>query len=186
MRWFWIDRIIEFESGRRAVAIKNVSLSEDHLHDSKLVPPLMPAPLMIEGVAQTGGLLVGEHLGFRARVILAKVGKVEFFGEAQPGDTLTYTVELIGIRSTGAIITGQVHLGEQRLASLEIVFALLDERFADIELFDAGQLLSTLRCCRMYEVGRQADGSPLQLPPFLAEAEQALLQADQPSFASNF
>jgi len=186
MRWFWIDRVIEFESGRRAVAIKTVSLSEDHIHDNQLAAPRMPAPLIIEGVAQTGGLLVGEHLGFRARVILAKVGKVEFFGEATPGDTLTYTVDLIGIRSTGAIINGQVHLGQQLLATLEIVFALLDDRFAGVELFELGQLLSNLRCCRMYEVGRQADGSPLELPPFLAAAEQALLQQDQSNSVSTF
>ena len=33
MRWFWIDRSLEFESGRVATAVKTVSLSEDHLHD---------------------------------------------------------------------------------------------------------------------------------------------------------
>jgi 3-hydroxyacyl-[acyl-carrier-protein] dehydratase len=185
MRWFWIDRIIEFESGRRAVAIKNISLAEEQIHGDNLAQPIMPAPLIIEGVAQTAGLLIGEHLGFRARVILAKLGKVEFYGDAGPGDTLTYTVEMLGIRSTGAIVTGRVHLEDRLLASLEIVFALLDDRFAGVELFGPDQLLSTLRCCRMYEVGRQADGSPLELPAFLAEAEQAFFSEDQPSSASN-
>jgi 3-hydroxyacyl-[acyl-carrier-protein] dehydratase len=185
MRWFWIDRFVEFESGRRAVAIKNVSLAEEQIPQYAITKAIMPASLIIEGVAQTGGLLIGEHLGFQARVILAKLAQVEFFGDAGPGDTLTYTAEIVAIRSTGAIVAAQVHLGDRLLAKLEIVFALLDDRFASIELYGPDQLLTMLRYYRMYEVGRQADGSPLQLPPHLAKAEQACFREEQPSSASN-
>src|SRR3954447_14551730 len=87
MRWFWIDRYTEFESGRTATAIKNVSLAEEHLHDHFPGAPLMPNSLVIEGIAQTGGLLVGEHSGFEERVILAKVAKARFHFSAVPGDT---------------------------------------------------------------------------------------------------
>ena len=59
MRWFWIDKFIEFESGRRAVAIKNVSYAEEQIPEYSFSLPMMPAALIIEGVAQTGGLLVG-------------------------------------------------------------------------------------------------------------------------------
>ena len=62
MRWIWIDRFVEFESGKRAVAIKNVTLAEDHLHDHFPGWPTMPNSLITEGLAQTGGLLVGETL----------------------------------------------------------------------------------------------------------------------------
>ena len=54
MRWFWIDRFTEFESGSSATAIKNVSLAEEHLHDHFPGVPLMPNSLIIEGIAQTG------------------------------------------------------------------------------------------------------------------------------------
>jgi len=60
MRWYWIDKFLEFESGSRAKAVKNVSLSEEHLHDHFPGFPVMPASLMIEGMAQTGGILLGE------------------------------------------------------------------------------------------------------------------------------
>ncbi|MBN2446726.1 MAG: beta-hydroxyacyl-ACP dehydratase, partial [Phycisphaerae bacterium] len=60
MRWIWIDRFEVFESGRRAVAVKNVTLAEDHLHDHFPGFPIMPASIMIEGMAQTAGILVGE------------------------------------------------------------------------------------------------------------------------------
>ena len=67
MRWYWIDRFLEFESGRYAKAVKNVSLAEDHLHDHFPGYPLMPNSLVIEGLAQTGGLLVCEHSHFTRR-----------------------------------------------------------------------------------------------------------------------
>ena len=47
MRWIWIDRFLEFVPQQRAVAIKNVTLAEDHLHDHWEAFPIMPASLMI-------------------------------------------------------------------------------------------------------------------------------------------
>ncbi len=58
--------------------MKNVSLAEDHLHDHFPAAPLMPNGLMIEGLAQTGGLLVAEHSQFQERVVLAKVARARF------------------------------------------------------------------------------------------------------------
>ena len=75
MRWIWIDKLIAFEHGRRAVAIKNVSLAEEHLHDHFPGYPIHPPTLMIEGMAQTGGVLVGEAFDFREKVVLAKVSR---------------------------------------------------------------------------------------------------------------
>ena len=88
MRWIWIDRFETFESGTRAVAIKNVSLAEEHLHDHVPGFAVMPASLMIEGMAQTGGILLGEKHGFQHIVILAKVPKVTFHGHVVPGAPL--------------------------------------------------------------------------------------------------
>ena len=82
------------KGGRRAKAIKAISLAEDHLHDHFPGYPIMPNALVIEGVAQTGGLLVCEHGGFAEKVVLAKIGKAVFFGSALPGDVLTYTAEV--------------------------------------------------------------------------------------------
>ena len=76
MRWFWIDRFTEFQSGQTATAIKNVTLAEEHLHDHFPGFPVMPASLMLEGMAQTGGILLGEKHHFEHIVILAKVPNV--------------------------------------------------------------------------------------------------------------
>src|SRR5262245_44549196 len=113
MRWFWIDRFTEFESGRTATAIKNVSLAEEHLHDHFPAAPIMPNSLIVEGLAQTAGLLVGELSAFQERVILAKISKVKFHCSAVPGDTLTYRMKIDDVSKQGAATSGTSHIGER-------------------------------------------------------------------------
>lgn len=164
MRWYWIDRFIEFESGRRAKAVKNVTLAEDHLHDHFPGYPLMPNSLVIEGVAQTGGLLVCESTGFQEKVVLAKLSKAKFYSDARPGDTLTYTVVVDDIRQDGAMVTATSHKGEELHAELNIFFAHLDDAFSDKQLYEPGSLLKMMRILRAYEVGVGPDGGPLREP----------------------
>ena len=94
MRWFWIDRFTEFVSGSHAVAVKGVSLSEDHLHDHMVGYPIMPNSLVVEGMAQAGGLLVSEHYGFSELVVLGKLAKVKFHSCVRTGETLTYRMRV--------------------------------------------------------------------------------------------
>ena len=169
MRWYWIDRFVEFESGRRARAIKNVSLAEDHLHDHFPAYPILPAPLVIEGLAQTGGLLVCEHSGFAERVVLAKVPKIKFYFDATPGDSLIYSTTIEYIKAEGAMVTVTSHRGEQLQAEGEIVFAHLNDNRMD-SLFDPATFVHMMRLLRAFEVGRAADGSPLMPPPALLAA----------------
>jgi 3-hydroxyacyl-[acyl-carrier-protein] dehydratase len=173
MRWFWIDRFTEFESGRTATAIKNVSLAEDHLHDHFPGAPLMPSALVIEGLAQTGGLLVAEHGGFEERVVLAKVAKAHFHFAATPGDTLVYRVTIDDIHKDGAIVSGTSHVGGRLQAEVQIFFAHLDERAAGKSLFDPATLLAMLKLLGVFRVGRDASGRPLVVPENLALAEQS-------------
>lgn len=170
MRWFWIDRFIEFESGRRAVAIKNVAMSEPQVDGYTDGFPTMPASLIVEGLAQTGGLLVGEQNEFRERVVLAKLGKARFHFQATPGDTLRYTAEVEVIKDDGAIVHGRSHVGDRLQADVELVFAYLDDRFPE-ELFTPADFLNMLRGFRLYDVGLDAAGNPLKIPQRLLDAE---------------
>jgi 3-hydroxyacyl-[acyl-carrier-protein] dehydratase len=172
MRWFWIDQFTEFESGRRAVAIKNVSLAEEQMDGYMPGLPVMPMSLIIEGLAQTGGLLVGEHNEFRERVVLAKIGKATFHSPALAGDTLTYTAAVEDIQTDGAICKGTSHIGDRLQAEVELVFAHLDDRFQGVDLFEPSDFLRMLRMLRLYDVGRGADGEPLHIPEHLLVAEQ--------------
>ncbi len=56
MRWFWIDRFEEFVRGKHAVTVKNVTYGEEPLDDYMPGHPHYPHSLIIEGMAQTGGL----------------------------------------------------------------------------------------------------------------------------------
>ena len=78
MRWIWIDKFIAFDSGKSAVAEKHVTLAEEHLHDLYPDFPIVPHSLIIEGFAQTAGILVGEARNFAEKVILAKVTRATF------------------------------------------------------------------------------------------------------------
>jgi len=164
MRWYWIDRFIEFESGRYAKSLKNVSLAEEHLHDHFPGYPIMPNSLVIEGLAQTGGLLVCEYSRFQEKVVLAKVPKVRFYCEAVPGDTLIYTTTIDYIRRDGAMVTATSHKGDELQAEMEIVFAHLDHALAEKTLIDPGDFVKMMRVLGAFEVGHAADGSPLVEP----------------------
>lgn len=167
MRWFWIDRFTELVSGKHATAIKTVSLSEEHLHDHFAYYPVMPSSLIIEGMAQTGGLLVSEFNDFAERVVLAKLSKCIFHKQAEPGDTLIYRAEIQQIGKEGAMCTTTSHIGNQLQAEAEIFFAHLDERIAGKELFEPEDFLAWLRIICIFEVGRKPDGSPLIIPDHL-------------------
>src|SRR5437868_4876068 len=109
MRWIWIDRFESFESGKLARAVKNLSLAEDYFADHFPGYPVMPACLILEGLAQTGGILVGEANDFKEKVILAKIVFARFRREALAGEQLLYDAELLHLRPEGASVGGKVH-----------------------------------------------------------------------------
>jgi 3-hydroxyacyl-[acyl-carrier-protein] dehydratase len=168
MRWFWIDRYLEFESGRYAVAVKNVSLAEEYLHDHFPGAPVMPNSLIVEGIAQTGGLLVGEYNDFAKRVVLAKVSRATFHFPAVPGDTLTYRTKIEEIKLDGAMVSATAHVGDRLQAEVDMFFAHLAEGQGEGDLFHPAVLLAWLRTLRVFEVGHAADGTPLKVPASLA------------------
>ncbi|MHC4240614.1 MAG: 3-hydroxyacyl-ACP dehydratase FabZ family protein, partial [Planctomycetota bacterium] len=108
MRWIWIDKFTEFQSGKNAVALKNVTLAEEHLHDHFPGFPIMPECLMIEAMAQTAGILVGEAKKFQEKVILAKVKKAVFFDYVKPGDTIKLHAQIESIVSEAASTSGRI------------------------------------------------------------------------------
>jgi 3-hydroxyacyl-[acyl-carrier-protein] dehydratase len=123
MRWTWIDRFVTFESGKSATAVKNLSLAEDHFADHFPGFPVMPAPLILEGLAQTGGILVGEARNFEMNVVLAKMTGAKFHREAMPGEQLLYTTTLIALNDSGAQVAATAHSGGELIAEVEITFA---------------------------------------------------------------
>jgi 3-hydroxyacyl-[acyl-carrier-protein] dehydratase len=126
MRWIWIDRFEAFEPGKSARAVKALSLAEDVYAEHFPGHPVMPATLMLEGLAQTGGILVGEARGFKENVVLAKIARTKFQREALAGEVLTYAVEVESLRDEGAVVRGTVRAGDELVGEAEITFAHVD------------------------------------------------------------
>ena len=179
MRWMWIDRFTEFQSGRRAVAIKNVTLVSEEMDGYFAGNPVFPASLMVEGLAQTGGLLVAEQRQFEERVVLAKLGKALFRAPPVPGECLIYTAEIAEVNSQGAIVRGTAEVAGQLRAEVDLVFAHLDDRFP-AQLFTDLDFIRILRVFRLFDVGRRPDGQPIEVPERFLRAEAV---ADEESLA---
>jgi 3-hydroxyacyl-[acyl-carrier-protein] dehydratase len=164
MRWFWIDRFTEFVSGSHATALKGISLAEDHLHEHHAGYPVMPNTLVIEGVAQAGGLLVSEHYGFSELVVLAKLSKARFTGRARPGHTLEYRVKIDWIRADSAQVSGSVYDGERVHGDVQLMYARMGEEMAQkmgARLFRPRDLQHWLQLVGVFEVGVKQDGRRL-------------------------
>jgi len=130
MRWIWIDKFIEFQSGKRAVAIKNVTLAEEHLHDHFPGYAVMPETLMIEAMAQTSGILVGEAKNFQEKVILAKIKKAVFHDYVKPGDTILLEAVIESIAPEAASTSGKITLGDKLIAEIDLMFSHIDQNLA--------------------------------------------------------
>jgi len=178
MRWLWLDRFLEFESGKRARALKNLSLSEDLFRDHFPGYPVMPAALMIEGLAQTGGILVGEANDFQEKVVLAKIVWARFPREAVAGQVLVYDVDILVLRAEGASVHGRVYAGSSgeptanfvgpdkpTLGEAEIFFAHLDKArsqqlFGDHNFVFSGELKHMLGLARLAAKRTDSAASP--------------------------
>src|SRR4028118_1470264 len=127
MRWIWIDKFVEFTSRQSATAVKNVSLAEEHLHDLYPAFPVVPHSLIVEGVAQTSGILVGEARNFAEKVILAKIGRATFHRLVRPGDTIAFKAQIDQLSEQGASISGTVSSGDRLVAEIELMFSHIDQ-----------------------------------------------------------
>ncbi len=94
-----IDRILELEPGKRIVAVKNVTFNEPHFTGHYPGYPVMPGVLMIEALAQAGGVVASSEFTReeleKATMLFGGVDKARFKREVIPGDVLTLSGEII-------------------------------------------------------------------------------------------
>ena len=161
MRWFWIDQFKEFVRGRRARAVKAVTLAEEHLHDHFPGAAMMPTTLVIEGMAQTAGLLVADSFEFKKQVVLAKVAKADFQFDAVPGDTLEYVAEIVETMAGGSLVNVTSRVGDRLHGEAELYFAHLETGVVVPKLFKTDEMHRWLDSLRIYDVAVNVDGTPV-------------------------
>ena len=125
MRWIHIDDIVELEQGRYARAVRAVPSTADYLEDHYPGFPLVPHSLLIESMAQTGGILVGKSSGYTRDVILAKIERAEFLSLTRPGDRLVIEARMNEEREEGARVDCSITRGGETVARCSLFFAVL-------------------------------------------------------------
>src|SRR5690606_20945324 len=101
--------------------------------------PVMPASLIIEGMAQTAGVLVGSVNRFREKVILAKVTRAQISCEVTPGQQLRYDAVIERMDAAGAATIGVVHCRDAgkdswfEVGHIDLMFSHLDQNMAGVK-----------------------------------------------------
>lgn len=94
-----VDRVIELEVGKRAVGIKNVTINEYFFQGHFPEYPVMPGVLIVEALAQVGGIALGTVEEYKGRIaFFAGIDKVRFKRQVKPGDTLRLEVTISQLR----------------------------------------------------------------------------------------
>jgi len=128
--FLFVDRIISLEKGKRIVGIKNVTMNENFFTGHFPTRPVMPGVLMVEALAQTGGILVLTNPEHRGKVALfMAVDKVKFRKLVVPGEQLTLEVEMIRDRSRTAQMKGVAKVGNEVAAEAEFMVSFIEADF---------------------------------------------------------
>lgn len=120
-----VDRVIELEVGKRLVALKNVTINEPYFEGHFPGEPVMPGVLIIEALAQAGGILVAHSRDVPGRplVMLASIRNARFRRPVRPGDQLRLEIEAVSVRSLAPRVRARALVDESVAAEAEIMFA---------------------------------------------------------------
>jgi 3-hydroxyacyl-[acyl-carrier-protein] dehydratase len=119
-----IDRVIDIEPGKKAHAIKNVSIDEPYIQGRFPNEPTMPWVLMVEALAQTGGLAFQSSFGKEEGMpILARIDEFRLKGKVKPGDQIFMEAEIVHVFSNLAKVRVLAKVGEEAVAEGMLILA---------------------------------------------------------------
>ncbi len=122
-----VDRILEVVEDRRAVGIKNVTANEPFFQGHFPGRPVMPGVLVLEAMAQLGGiLLLGRRENANRLAFLMSLDQVKFRKTVTPGDQLLLVADLTRLKSRTAEVHARATVGGGTVAEAEIRFMLVD------------------------------------------------------------
>jgi 3-hydroxyacyl-[acyl-carrier-protein] dehydratase len=122
-----VDRIIDYVPGHSATGIKNVTINEQFFQGHFPGHPIMPGVLIVEAMAQVGGVVLKQMPGAQNQLFLfAGIDKVRFRRPVVPGDQLVMTVELIAARKRFGKMQARAEVDGQLTCEGELMFSLVE------------------------------------------------------------
>jgi 3-hydroxyacyl-[acyl-carrier-protein] dehydratase len=120
-----IDRILEIEPGKKAIALKNVTVDELQSSGHFSGEPVMPGILILEALAQTGGLAFHSQEETEGGGIpfLARIEEFRLKGKVIPGDQLILEAEVLRVFSNLAMVRVQARIGDEPVAEGTLILA---------------------------------------------------------------
>jgi 3-hydroxyacyl-[acyl-carrier-protein] dehydratase len=124
-----VDRILEIEPGKRAVGLKNVSINEEFFNGHFPGQAIMPGVLILEAMAQVGGVLMLSVPEYRNKLaLIGGIEHVRFRKPVVPGDALITEVEVLYFRKSIGKVKMIGRVDSEVVATCEMTFALVDRR----------------------------------------------------------
>jgi 3-hydroxyacyl-[acyl-carrier-protein] dehydratase len=128
-----VDRVIEIVPRQRIVCLKNVTVNEPYFQGHFPGYPLMPGVLMVEAMAQAGGILLLTEIPDRdgKLIVFTGIEKAKFRKPVTPGDQLRIVVDVLAFRRNVARMDGKIFVGDKLVAEGLLSCFLIDRNKAD-------------------------------------------------------
>lgn len=129
-----VDRILELDRGKRCVGLKNVTVNEDFFNGHFPGQAMMPGVLIIEAMAQVGGVLLLSEPALKGKLaVIAGIENVKFRKPVVPGDALITEVEVMSLRRNFGKIKLTARVNNDVVASCDMMFGLMDRVNAELK-----------------------------------------------------
>jgi beta-hydroxyacyl-ACP dehydratase FabZ len=130
-----VDRILEIEPGKRVVGIKNVTINEAFFQGHFPGQPIMPGVLVIEAMAQIGGVLLMQTLSVSAEkklLYFTGIDRARFRRPVLPGDQVRFEVELLQLRSRNCRMRASALVEGKLAAEAELSCIVVDRESSNL------------------------------------------------------
>ncbi|HMN96179.1 MAG TPA: UDP-3-O-acyl-N-acetylglucosamine deacetylase [Phycisphaerales bacterium] len=122
-----VDRVVAIDEDRRAVGVKNVTINEPFFQGHYPGTPIMPGVLIVEAMAQLGGLLLSQKLERTGKIaVLLSLDNVKLRKSVTPGDQLVIEVESLRARARTGHVRCRAYVGSKVAAEAEVRFMMVD------------------------------------------------------------
>ncbi|MDD2698597.1 MAG: 3-hydroxyacyl-ACP dehydratase FabZ [Arcobacteraceae bacterium] len=128
-----VDRVDSMEIGKDIVAYKNISISEPAFQGHFPGHPIYPGVMILEGMAQAGGILALKSAGFTPEEIEQKViyfmsiDNAKFRHPVKPGDKLEYRITILKLRKNLIVLDGKAFVDDKLVSEAELKAMIMDK-----------------------------------------------------------